>query len=629
MHSESFSPKAIVNTRRWYPVASSLSSPGHMPLCPGRRLWGILIPLVVVACAAAPHPQEAASAGAAPKKPAVAPAADASASYHFLLGYQAELAQDNEKAIQEYRAVLKTDPNSRSVKARLAGIYFGLGDLANAVRYAEEVGEGTGQDAQQLTQMAGILASAGKPDRALRLLDLAIERDPGQGDAYFPKAIILVNQKRLAEAEQTAQQGLKVSPESPIGHYYLGRIFLESGKQEEALASFERAIAVNAAFEPAYLAQASLYETRQEREKAIAVLKRYLERVNPNNKDIRQHLIQLYVNTKDYAGGLAELDKMLAEEPGDLDAQLRMALIYGEKREFPKAIELLQAVLKARPAELKVRDYLGYLYEETKEFPKAVEAYQFNIQLDPSYADSHMHLGVLQYRLKNYPAAITHLTEATRINPKQPEPFIVLGLAHLQAEQFDTALSAFEEGLRHHPKNADLHFNLGTAYDKLNRFDDVVKSMESALSLDPHHADALNYLGYSYAERGVKVEQALSLTRQAVALKPDNGYYVDSLGWAFYKAGQFNEALTEIKRAVALVGDDPVIYEHLGEIYVKQQKLSEAKEAWLHSLELDPSNEKLFQRFREQGLGDPASEDRIQQAKRRVSEKIQSKQSAP
>ena len=475
--------------------------------------------------------------------------------------------------------------------------------------------------------MAGILASAGKPDRALRLLDLAIERNPGHGDAYFPKAIILVNQKRLAEAEQAAKQGLKVSPDSPIGHYYLGRIFLESGKQEEALASFDRAIAVNAAFEPAYLAQASLYETRQEREKAIAVLKRYLERVNPNNKDIRQHLIQLYVNTKDYTGGLAELDKMLAEEPGDLDAQLRMALIYGEKRDFPRAIELLQGVLKARPAELKVRDYLGYLYEENKEFPKAVEAYQFNIQLDPSYAESHMHLGVLQYRLKTYPAAITHLTEATRINPKQPEPFIVLGLAHLQAEQFEKALSTFEEGIRYHQKNADLHFNLGTAYDKLNRFDDVVKAMETALALDPHHADALNYLGYSYAERGIKVEQALTLTKQAVALKPDNGYYVDSLGWAFYKAGQVNEALTEIKRAVALVGDDPVIYEHLGEIYLKQQKLSEAKEAWLHSLELDPSNDKLFQRFREQGLGDPASEDRIQQAKRRVSEKIQSKQS--
>jgi tetratricopeptide (TPR) repeat protein len=199
----------------------------------------------------------------------------------------------------------------------------------------------------------------------------------------------------------------------------------------------------------------------------------------------------------------------------------------------------------------------------------------------------------------------------------------VLGLAYLQTDQFEKSAEIFEEGIRHNPKNADLHFNLGTAYDKLNRFEDVVRVMEMAIKLDPHHADALNYLGYSYAERGVKIDQALSLTKQAVALKPDNGYYVDSLGWAFFKSGLLTEALTEIKRAVALVGDDPVIYEHLGDIYAKQDRMADAREAWLHALELDPSNSKLMERFRELGMGDPTQEDRIQRAKRRVSEKIQ------
>ncbi|HSB43619.1 MAG TPA: tetratricopeptide repeat protein [Nitrospira sp.] len=595
----------------------------------GNGLLAALIPLVIMACAAAPLHQETATPVTAQTKQPAAPTPDSSATYHFMLGYQAELAQDNETALREYRAALKADPASREVKARLAGLYFGLGDLTNAVQYAEEVGEGTGQDAQMLTQMAGILASAGKPDRALRLLDLAIDRAPERGESYFPKGIILMNQKRLPEAEQAVKQGLKYAPDSPIGYYYLGRISIEAGNAEQALDSFNRAIAANPSFEPAYLAQASFYESRQEKDKAIAVLQKYLQNVNPRNKDIRQHLIQLYVSTKDYAGGLAELEKLLEEDPGDLDAQLRKALIYGEKKEYSKAIDQLTSILKARPAELKVRDYLGYLYEETKEFPKAIEAYQFNIQLDPTFVESHIHLGVLQYRLKKFPEAITHLSEAVRLAPKQPEPHIVLGLAYLQSEQFEKASQAFEEGIRHNPKSADLHFNLGTAYDKLNRFEDVVRAMETALSLDPHHADAMNYLGYSYAERGIKIDQAVSLTRQAVALKPDNGYYVDSLGWAFYKSGLLAEALTEIKRAVALVGDDPVIYEHLGEIYMKQEKLSDAREAWLHSLELDPSNEKLLQRFRDQGMGDPSQEDRIQQAKRRVSEKIQTQQVTP
>ena len=76
-----------------------------------------------------------------------------------------------------------------------------------------------------------------------------------------------------------------------------------------------------------------------------------------------------------------------------------------------------------------------------------------------------------------------------------------------------------------------------------------------------------------------------------------------------------------MKRAVALVGDDPVIYEHLGEIHLKQHHLSEGREALLHALELDPSNDKLMQRFRELGLGDPATEERIRQAIRRVSDR--------
>ncbi|MDH5252729.1 MAG: tetratricopeptide repeat protein [Nitrospira sp.] len=590
----------------------------------------MVIPVVIMACAASPHvPESSPPPAPSTKAQAAARTPDSAATYHFMLGYQAELAHDLDTALREYRTALAADPASQEVKARLAGLYFGLGDLANAAQYAEEVGEGAGQDVQLLTQMAGILTGAGKSERALRLLDKAIRHAPERGEAYFSKGIILLNQKQIAQAEQTVKEGLKHTSDSPVGYYYLGRISIESGNTEQALDSFDRAIAVNSSFEPAYLAQASLYESKQDKGKAIDVLKKYLHQVNPRNKDVRQHLIQLYVANKDYAGGLAELEKMLEEDPGDLDAQLRIALIYGEKKEFSKAIDQLTTILKARPAELKVREYLGYLYEEIKDFPKAIDTYQFNIRLDPTFTESHIHLGVLQYRLKKFPEAITHLSEAVRLTPKQPEPHIVLGLAHLQSEQYEKASHVFEQGIHHNPKHADLHFNLGTAYDKLNRFDDVVKAMESALALDPHHADALNYLGYSYAERGIKIDQALSLTRRAVALKPENGYYIDSLGWAFYKSGLLAEALTEIKRAVSLVGDDPVIYEHLGEIYMKQQKLSDAREAWLHSLELDPSNEKLLQRFQEQGMGDPTTEDRIQQAKRRVSEKIQAQPVGP
>ncbi len=601
----------------------------HITLRPGVAL--ALIPLVVMACAATPHatspPPIAQTATAKPK--AGASASDPSATYHFMLGYQAELAQDTDRAIQEYQSALKSDPNAHAVKARLAGLYFSLGDLSNAVRYAEDAVAGSGQNAQTLSQMAGIFAGAGQPDRAIQLLDRAIEQEPGKADAYFSKGLLLMNQKRLSEAEQSVKQGIALSPDAPVGPYYLGRIQMELSHVEDAIASFERAAAVNAAFEPSYIALASIYESRQEKDKAIAVLRKYLQNVNPRNRDVRNHLVRLYMNAKDYQGALAELDRMVAEDPTDLDAQLRISLVYGELKEYHKAIERLTPILALRPAELKIRDYLGYLYEETKQYPKALDTYRFNLQLDPSYFEGHLHLGVLLYRIKRFQDSISHLAEAAKLNPKQPESYIVMGLAYLQGEQFEQATQAFEEGIRHNPKNADLHFNLGTAYDKLNRFDEVVRAMETALKLDPHHADALNYLGYSYAERGIRIEEAISLTRQAVALKPNNGYYVDSLGWALFKSGQLDQALHEIRRAVELAGDDPVIYEHLGEIHLKKDMHSEAREAWLRSLELDPSNIKLIERFRQYGMGDPAQEERIRQAQRRVSESKSIQSSTP
>jgi len=601
--------------KRWYSAAVDGRSVGG--------LCGLASMSVLLACASPPPTNLARSAEAAepPKASATTAArpADASAAYHFMLGYQAELAQNSEQALKEYEAALKADPTALSVKARLASLHFSLGDMPNALRYAEEVADGKADDARMLTHMAGILAGGGKGDKALTVLDRAIELEPESGDAYLSKGLLLLNLKRPVEAEQAMRGGISRSPDNAVGHYHLGRILLESGKIDEAMASFERAITANATFEPAYLALASMHEARHDKDRAVAVLKKYLQQVNPRNREIRHQLVRIYVDAKDYAGARKELEDLLADDPSDLDAQLRMALIHGEQKEYAQAIDRLNGILKVRPAELKVRDYLGYIYEESKDTQKAIETYRFNLQLEPTFFEGHLHLGVLYYRLKRFSEANEHLGRAIALNPKQPESHIVQGLAYLQQEQYDKSAEVFLEGIRHNPKNADLHFNLGTAYDKLNRFDDVVQAMEAAIKLDPHHADALNYLGYSYADRGIRIDQAISLTKQAVALKPENGYYVDSLGWAFFKSGQLTEALVELKRAAALVGDDPVIYEHLGDIYAKQQRLADAREAWLHALELDPTNQKLMERFREQGMGDPAQEERIQQAKRRVS----------
>jgi Flp pilus assembly protein TadD len=179
----------------------------------------------------------------------------------------------------------------------------------------------------------------------------------------------------------------------------------------------------------------------------------------------------------------------------------------------------------------RIRDYLGLMYEEIKAYDKAIEAYETNLKIQPTYVDGHLHMGFLFYRLKRTTDAVSHLIEAVKLNPKQPDAHLLLGLTYLQNEQYPLASQAFEQGILYNPDNPDLHFNLGTAYDKMDRFDDVVHAMESALRLDPKHAEALNYLGYSYAERGIKIPRDLHITPLAIPIGTQM-LHATGLAWA-------------------------------------------------------------------------------------------------
>ena len=144
------------------------------------------------------------------------------------------------------------------------------------------------------------------------------------------------------------------------------------------------------------------------------------------------------------------------------------------------------------------------------------------------------------------------------------------------------------EGLSVDDKNKDLHFQLGVVLEKQQRFDDAIKSFRRVLVIDPKHAESYNYIGYMYAEKGTNLPEAVQLIQQALALEPENGYFIDSLGWAYYQQGRYPEALRELKRAVSLAKEDPVLYEHLGDAYLKNNLTNEAIEAWEKSLKTDP-----------------------------------------
>ena len=113
-------------------------------------------------------------------------------------------------------------------------------------------------------------------------------------------------------------------------------------------------------------------------------------------------------------------------------------------------------------------------------------------------------------------------------------------------------------------------------YDENQQKDLCVEQMQKAIELNPDNAAALNYLGYTFADQGVRLDEAESLVRRALSINPRDGYYIDSLGWVYYQKGDYKKAIEELERAVALATDDPTIAEHLGDAYIKVGRVREA-----------------------------------------------------
>ena len=130
------------------------------------------------------------------------------------------------------------------------------------------------------------------------------------------------------------------------------------------------------------------------------------------------------------------------------------------------------------------------------------------------------------------------------------------------------------------PIAVDLHFTLGMAFERLGRLADAEAAFLRALELNPDDSRTLNYLGYTWAEKNLRLEEALTMILRAVALEPRNGAYLDSLGWVYFRLARYEEARAPLESAGKLVPEDATILEHMGDLYLALQKPEKARELY-------------------------------------------------
>lgn len=172
-----------------------------------------------------------------------------------------------------------------------------------------------------------------------------------------------------------------------------------------------------------------------------------------------------------------------------------------------------------------------------------------------------------------------------------------LGKLYLDEKSYKDAVANYTKAIvtLKKPRGRDwfYYYGRGISFERLKDWPSAEKDFKQALKLSPNRPDVLNYLGYSWVDQNLNLSDAMKLIRRAVKLRPNSGYYVDSLGWAHYRLGQYKEAVTYLEKAVALQPDDPVINDHLADAYWRAGRQLDAKFQWKHVFSLKPESDLL------------------------------------
>ncbi len=210
--------------------------------------------------------------------------------------------------------------------------------------------------------------------------------------------------------------------------------------------------------------------------------------------------------------------------------------------------------------------------------------------------------------------AIADLRQMAAERPSSPSALVELGDVLRGKSQFDDAAKAYDEAISRLGSSDQakatswrLFYDRGVAYERSGQWPRAEADLKHALELSPEQPMVLNYLGYSWIDKGENLANGLKMIQRAVELRPNDGYIVDSLGWAYYRTGDLAKATQFLERAIELLPEDPTINDHLGDVYWRDGREAEARYQWRRALQFgpDPGDVKSIQVKLDHGLEKP------------------------
>jgi tetratricopeptide (TPR) repeat protein len=483
---------------------------------------------------------------------------------HLLLGRLYRLNNDLQKAENELKLAIKLDPSSEEAVTTLAMLYTDEGDTAHALKVLSAI-----PDSARSAKLYAALGAAYEQRKdyksAIDAFRHAIVLDRDNLDAIRGLAENLLNDGQLDASLEQYKVIADSNPEDAQTYVRMAEIYRRQAKYDQALESLKRADTLVPDTMDVPYSMAAVYQAQGRYDDAVKLLQDLLRKTEKSETGSSQ-----------------------ADRNNRAIFVERLGMVYREQQNYTAAVETFRKMLplgdeNARSGYQEIID----TYREAKQWPQATAVAKEAVQKMPNDRDLRMVLDAQLADTGEFDKSVADIRTMLKGGPEDREVYLRLGIIFTRAKRWDDALQALAKAEQLSTKSDDkayVSFLRGDLYQRQKMFDQAETEFKKVLAVtapsDPQSAATLNYLGYMNADRGVKLDESLNFVKQALSLDPNNGAYLDSLGWVYFKLGKYDLAEENLTKAEAHMGTDPTVQEHLGDLYQKTGRLKLAAAHW-------------------------------------------------
>jgi len=478
----------------------------------------------------------------------------------LVLGRLYKLANQGQKAEESFKKALSLDPNSSNGLSTLAQFYFEQGDYQGAIDLLKKIPVDS-MDPALLGMLGYAYSQTHDYASAVAVFEKALAQDPENQDIRRSYADALVGMGNGPAARAEFGKVLKADPNDAASNLRLAQLDRQDGRFDQARKELDRARTLQPDNVEITYQQALLEEAVGDLDKAIELLQGLV-------KDSEQPGNQ-------YTPGEANNRAVFLE---------RLGLVYREQQKYESALQAFrQIVALGKEQAPRGEQLIVDTMRQNHTLAKALDDVDSAVRKFPGDRPLIILHAYVTGEIGRVDEAVKELQKLLDGSPADREIYLSVAQVYSQAKQYGKAEEAVNQALSHGAKPEDqeyAHFMLGSIYERQKKYDLAEDQFKKVLVVDPFNASAANYLGYMLADQGVRLEESVKYIQKALELDPNNGAYLDSLGWAYYKMDRYDLAELHLEKAARLMTTDPTIHAHLGSVYLRRGKLALAQQEW-------------------------------------------------